>query len=225
MNQYKIKFDQYTDEHLISMRSMGNELGDEAHVAIEEILSGRGIEITARPVENLMPKEDFSTSAFSAVANNQRLMAFLRLLCGLLVFVVGTVAAKILVGTAMGLVVAAISIPIWLYLRSLNAEKVAAEKSKAEGFSELMLASASGDTNRASTLIKASASVNSQSTSGYTALMLAVKNNHLEIAKVLVSAGADTKLKTKLGTTVSELSHKFGNAEMAEFISKLSLTR
>ena len=213
MNQYKEQFDQYTSEHLLSMRAMGEELAEEAHLAIESIFIERRLVLPPRPIAPVI----------MADPANIKIKEYLRLAGSFLVFFMGVVAAKVLAQTWIAFAISACMLAYWIYGKTTSESKKntlnAAKKADAENFNELMLKSAEGDIARVKDLVNYGADLNAQSKSGYTALMLAIRNNHSEIVEILLLAGADASLLTTKGTSALDVAKKNGQTALTTQIS------
>ncbi|MEQ1590797.1 MAG: hypothetical protein ABL892_00260 [Thiobacillaceae bacterium] len=48
-DRFKAEYDSYTSEHLLQLRARGDGLVDDAHAAIEEVLTDRGESVPPRP--------------------------------------------------------------------------------------------------------------------------------------------------------------------------------
>lgn len=216
MSKYKEQFSQYTDEHLLSMRAMGEELAEDAHLAIEEIFAERGAALPPRPASPILQEDPTITKT----------RAFFRPTVFLIIFFLAVAATKVLAHTWIGIAIAIGVAVYWLYEKSLtptDGQKTrdARKKADSESFNELMLKSAEGDLTRVVDLINYGADLNQQSASGYSALMLALRNNNLEIVKVLLDAGARVSLQTVKGMTTLDVAKKFCSDETVQLISKL----
>jgi quinoprotein dehydrogenase-associated probable ABC transporter substrate-binding protein len=69
------------------------------------------------------------------------------------------------------------------------------------GYTPLMLASISGSSELATTLIQHGAKINAANPGGVTALMIAAAGNHLNIAELLIKSGADASARSEDGRT------------------------
>lgn len=215
MSKYKEQFSQYTDEHLLSMRAMGEELAEDAHIAIEEIFAERGNSLPPRPASPVLQEDPTSTKTKS----------FFRQAGFILIFLIGVAATKVLAQTWIGIAISIGVVVYWLYEKSSTPTddqkaRDAKKKADAEGFNELMLKSAEGDLKRVVDLINYGADLNQQSTSGYSALMLALRNNNVEIVKVLLNAGSNVSLQTDKGITTLDVARKFCPDETVQLVSK-----
>lgn len=88
-----------------------------------------------------------------------------------------------------------------------------------KGWTGLMYAASTGNTDVADILLGAKASVNIKTPKGWTALMGAVGNGHVEIVKMLIALGADTNTKTT-DTDITPLINSVlsGNVEITKIL-------
>jgi len=219
MNQFIEQFRDLSTEYLLERRALGEDgLAPEAHRAIEQLLSERGVPIPPMPSRPILSAQQSSDLPRAVTARN-------------VVLAVGAVVAlaiaKALAATWAGLVAtAAIGIYFlidWLRRRSLSDTERTAEdiQSTAErnGLTDLMKSAGEGDSRRVKELIAYGANVNARSNLGSTALMYAAKNGHIEIASVLLEAGADATLRTHKGSSASDFAAKAGYGELARHLA------
>ncbi len=76
------------------------------------------------------------------------------------------------------------------------------------GFTELMLASASKSVSDVCVVLATGVNVNERDEQGKTALMYAVMNNRLDVIKLLLDVGADKTIRTNSGNTAAWFAEK-----------------
>jgi Ankyrin repeats (3 copies) len=217
MSHYKKTFANYTSEHLLEKRALGNDLADEAHRAIEEIFAERGEYLPPIPTQaiDVQRQKRVSRSWFEVGG-----WIFL------LLFINGI--AKQVAHTWVGIVftvgVVIYALVKWFHTKSLSKEEQAElkeqERIKDDGLYELMVVAAKGDLQRVKELLDYGADVNVVSVNGATALMYAARNNHIEIAKTLIDAGANVNVANDKKSTALSIASKQQNNEMVELLKQ-----
>jgi Ankyrin repeats (3 copies) len=217
LNKFKEIFANYTSEHLLEKRALGNNLAEEAHKAIEEIFAERGEHLPLKPTKviHVQRQKRVNRSSFE--------------MGGLLVltlFINGIAdqMAHTLVGIIVTVVVIAFALIKWLYERTLTKEDLEQvreqQKIEDDGLSELMVAAAKGDLQRVIELLEFGADIDDVSVSGATALMYAARNNHFKIAQVLINGGADVNLVSHKNSTALSLASKQNHTQMIELLKQ-----
>ena len=221
MSFYHAQFKDFTSEHLLEKRALGDELDDEAHRAIEHILLERGEVLAPRPT---------AMGAQPRLPDPSRPVNWVALLTG-----GGAVLAALLLGLLAGAVWGVLVLAAygayrayqWFSGRMLpdngaidaasGQELVVAVPDPADenGLTEIMHCAASGDVKRVQQLIDAGADVNARSHQGTTALMYAARNNHMVIVASLIEAGAFANARSNKGNTAGQLARQFGHLEVA----------
>jgi Ankyrin repeats (3 copies) len=199
LNNFKETFANYTSEHLLEKRALGDDLADEAHKAIEEIFAERGEYLPPRPTQAIdVQRQRGANRTWFEMGG----WIFL------LLFVNGV--AKSLAHTWVGVIftagVVVYVIVKWFHTKSLSKEEQAElkeqERIKDDGLYELMVVAAKGDAQRA------------------TALMYAARNNHVEIAQALIRSGAKVNVANDKKSTALSIATKQNHTEMVELLKQ-----
>lgn len=217
MNQYTRIFKDYSNEYLLERRALGDEINDEAHVAIEEILAERGVPIPPRPSAPILKR---------SVQRRTPLLKQWSFWALLVVAVLATTAGKVLAHTWIGYAYTACFLAYLLvrHLRrsAMSEDELHAEDSKKrvneEGVTDLMLMAADGNLQRLRELIGYGAEVNEMSQTGSTALMYAARNGHVPVVEYLLSVGADKSIVTDKGSTARAIAERNGHVEVAKLL-------
>jgi ankyrin repeat protein len=86
------------------------------------------------------------------------------------------------------------------------------------GWTPLMAAALSGNTDIVKLLVRRKADVNAQEKFSWTPLMIASRSGHSDIVRVLLEAGAGVNAKTSTGYTALMAAAKQGHAEIVELL-------
>lgn len=206
MRNIKETLSQYTNEALIERRALGDQLSEEAHQAIEDIFNERGQILPPRPMAPIMHVKDrkvdrgfFEKTGWLIVAG------------GVLV------VSKALAHTWLGIPLSLLILLVWgiskIRKRTFSKEEAKEDKDIEapcqEGLTDLMVASAEGDIQRAEDLINYGADVNAKSLSGSTPLMYAARNNNSKIIELLLKHGADRGLANLNNSTALSIAQNF----------------
>lgn len=221
MNNFKETFSQYTSDHLLEKRALGNELAIEAHLAIEEIFAERGEFLPPRPIKPVNLK-------LTIQPKNTKFSKTIQIIGVLLAMVFATTVAK-LTPKPWGFLIAGAWICYfliyWIRKNSLTDEQATKEeddkRAEEEGILELMLVSANGDLARVIELLNFGADVNARSNNNSTALMFASRNNYLDIVKLLVKNGADINAKNDKGSTAISIANAYGHQSVVDYLNTL----
>ena len=186
---------------------MGEELADEAHVAIEEIFAERGESLPARPIAPISPPAE------------KRSRYTLPGVVGIMLALIAAGIARAVLHTSIGFIAFGIGLVVWEIIgRSRpkpsepSAEQIRTQAEE-EGLTEIMTCAAEGNTSRIKELLVYGHKVNAKSPAGTTALMYAARNNHVECIRLLLASGADSSAISKKGFTALSLAEKFGSPE------------
>ena len=221
MNNFKETFSQYTSDHLLEKRALGDGLAIEAHLAIEEIFAERCEFLPPRPIKPVNLK-------LNSQPKNSKFSKTIQIIGALLVMVFATTIAK-LTPIPWGFVITGAVICYfliyWIRKNNLTKEQATKEeedkKAEEEGILELMLVSANGDLVRVIELLNFGADVNVRSNNNSTALMFAARNNYLDIVKLLVKNGADINAKNDKGSTAISIANAYGHQSVVEYLNAL----
>lgn len=226
MNSLIENLNNYSSEYLLGRRALGDQLSDEAHQAIEKILIERNVTLPPIPKESI----DVNNNGFTGGEKKKASMITIILIADLILLIISGVMGKILAKTSIGFYFFVISIVLWIcyflyeYFRksNLNPEQKEEEekikKIESEKITDLMLASAEGNFDRAMDLISYGANINNVSKNGSTALMYASKNGHVDIVKLLLKNDADKEIINNKGSTALSLSKSFNRHEVTEYL-------
>jgi Ankyrin repeats (3 copies) len=217
LNNFKETFSNYTSEHLLEKRALGDDLAVEAHKAIEEIFVERGEHLPPKPTQAIDVQRQRGT---------KRTWFEMGGWIFLLMFVNGV--AKSLAHTWVGVILTACVVVYvivkWFHTKSLSKEEQAElkeqERIKDDGLYELMVVAAKGDAKRVRELLDYGADVNVVSVNGATALMYAARNNHVEIAQALIRAGAKVNVTNDKKSTALSIATKQNHTEMVELLKQ-----
>ncbi len=220
MTTYKDMFADFTSEHLLEKRALGNDLSDEAHKAIEAIFAERGEDLPPRPLRPVSISEPRASTGKSAGYFRSAGL----ILLGLMVMGISKQLAHTWVGVVIALCLGGYALFEWQRKSSLTPDERSAEeneqKVEADGLNELMISAADGDLVRVKELVSFGADVNARSISGTTALMYAVRNNHIPVVQFLLSASADVNATSTKASTAISIARKFGHDELASLLEK-----
>lgn len=217
MNKFKESFANYTSEHLLEKRALGDDLADEAHKAIEEIFAERGEYLPPKPTQaiDVQRLKGVNRSWFEIGG-----LAFLVLFTN----AVAKQIALTWVGVIFTFGVVIYVIVKWFHKKSLSEEELVElkeqERIKDDGLYELMVVSAKGDFVRVEELINYGADVNVVSVNGSTALMYAARNNQIDIAKKLILAGANVNAANDKKSTPLTIAEKQQHHAMIELLKQ-----
>lgn len=221
MNNFKEIFSQYTSEHLLEKRALGNELANEAHLAIEEIFAERGEFLPSRPIKPVNLK-------LNRQRKNTKFSQTIYIVGFLLIFVFANTVAKLMPKPWLFIITGAVIcyfIFNWIRKGQLTDEQTIKDeddkKAEEEGILELMVVSANGDLARINELLSFGADVNSKSNNNSTALMFAARNNYLEVVKLLVKHGADINAKNDKGSTAISIANFYEHKNVVEYLNTL----
>jgi hypothetical protein len=212
VNRYKSEFQKYESQVLLQKRALGDELNDEAHIAIEEIFAERGEPLPPRPLSPVI------------VESRNKGDATLKVVGGFLFFFLAATAAKVVTNSWLLFPVVVLYAAYFIFklLRksTLSPEQREEEdieqKAKDEALTELMITAAKGNTERVKELLAYGADVNAKSSSGTTALMYAARNNQTDVVQHLLSAGANINDRSKKGASALSLAEKFGHLDLCQ---------
>lgn len=220
MTTYKEMFADFTSEHLLEKRALGDELSDEAHKAIEEIFAERGEELPPRPHRPV----SISVSRASTGKSETYFRSAGLILLGLIVMGISKQLAHTWVGVLIALCLGVYALFERQRRSSLTPDERSAEKNEqlaeADGLNELMISAAGGDLVRVKELVSFGADVNARTISGTTALMYSVRNNHIPVVQFLLSASADVNATSIKASTANSIARKFGHVELAALLEK-----
>jgi ankyrin repeat protein len=222
MSEIKERLSKYSSEHLLQMRSKGDDgLSEEANIAIEEIFAERKEQLPEKST-----KQVNSLGESTAPSKSSQLIWFL------LICVAGIIFGKIVAGTLVGNFVFFLSFfgvigwviysIIRLFVVPILTSKYNSKKASEENLSEIMLCSAQGNLARIGELITCGHDVNAKSNLGATALFYAARNNQIPTIEYLLTVGADPLLKSNKGTTAIEIARKFGHNEAVNLLERSS---
>lgn len=218
-DRFKAEYDSYTSEHLLQLRARGDGLVDEAHAAIEEVLTSRDESVPPRPKLAV----DTQGQTQSKGQWIQSLIAGIFFMC-VAAFLMQVLKGSGLVGGLLSLIIAAFFLVRWIKNRNLapelRAKKQAFARIGEEGFTELMFYAAEGDIDRVRDLINYSGKVNAQDKKGGNALIYASKNGHIEVVKFLLMSGAKVDLRTKNGLSALDIAKKSEHPEIAGLLAE-----
>lgn len=217
-DRFKAEYDSYTSEHLLQLRARGDGLVDDAHAAIEEVLTSRGESVPLRP------KLAVDTRAQTQPNGQwiQRLIVGIFFM-GIAAFLVQVLKGSGLVGGLLSLIIAVFFLVRWIKNRNLapelRAKKQAFARIGEDGFTELMFYAAEGDIDRVRDLVNYSGKVNAQDDKGGTALIYASKNGHFEMVKFLLMSDAKVELRTKNGLSALDIAKRSEHFEIAGLLA------
>ncbi len=222
MNTHKDTFSQYSSDHLLQKRALGDELSDEAHKAIEEIFAERGELLPARPTKPvIIEKSQHANAKSQSTFKTIILLAFAMVAMG-----AANAIAKTWIGVVVTIGVIGYLVFEWLRKSTLTDEQKALEEdedaAEKHGLNDLMIAAANGDVIRVNELIDYGIDVNKRNQSGATALMYAARNGHSSVVNALISAGADRLAKTHEGSTAASIARKSGYSAVAARIEDVN---
>ncbi|GAB3488331.1 hypothetical protein GCM10027399_03100 [Curvibacter fontanus] len=217
MNRYKQTFSDYSTEYLLERRALGDEIDDEAHAAIEDVLAARGVAIPPRPTAPILA---------SSIQRRPPLFKQWSFWGGLLLALVALAAGKALAHTWIGLVYTAGFLGYYAvrHLRrgAMTEEELREEDNKRrikeDGVTDLMLMAAEGNLKRVQELVDYGALVNECSHTGATALIYAARNGHRDVAEYLLSVGADKSITTNKGSTARSIAERNGHSGIAAIL-------
>lgn len=217
MNVYKQPFSNYTSEHLIEKRALGNELADEAHKAIEEIFAERGEYLPPKPTQTIdVSSQKKKQQSWFEISGWIFVLLFVN---GISEFI-----AQTWIGYVISVCFFAYLLAKWLHEKSLSTdEKQELDEQKKiadDGLYELMVSAAKGDLVRVGELIDYGADVNVVSVNGSTALMYASRNNQIKIAEKLILAGANVNAKNDKKSTPLTIAEKQQHYAMIELLKQ-----
>lgn len=218
MNRHLDSFANLTTEYLLERRALGDELAEEAHEAIETILTQRGERIPPRPVRPILVPSGVASGGRTSGTKTAILFVIALVAIG---------AAKALAATWIGLLIAgciAVYATVdWFRRSRLSPEARQAEDlertAERDGLTELMRCAADCDLARMKELINYGADVNATSAVGTAALMYAARNNHLDAVAYLLSVGARRDICSDKGQTAAAIAERFGHAEVAKLLA------
>ena len=229
MNSLVKNFENYSSEYLLGRRALGEQLSEEAHQAIEEILNERGVAFPPKPKSSI----DVSKENFVGRTKKSPLEMSMRFAVGVIILLITKGFAKTVAHTIFGVftLVLWIAYCVFEFFRKANQsneekeEENKVKKIEEDGVSDLMLASAEGNLERVKDLVAYGANVNATSYNGSTSLMYAARNNNLDIVKFLIENGADKDIKNEKKSTALSLSETFKSDEVNEYLKSLSFKR
>lgn len=214
----RAEYDEYTSEHLLSLRARGDELAHEAHEIIEEIFRARNETIPPRPSRRIVDAGDPAGSQSPILK------------WGLVI--VALVAAQVLIeitksSPLIGIPVALAGLAFiwWDWQRKRapttkeRARALAQKRIGSGGFTELMFCAAEGDLSRASELLSYGAKPSVQDDNGASALHYAARAGRPQIVELLLLSGVDRSLKTKTGKTARDYAVAQGHAQIVDMLS------
>lgn len=210
MNPYKQQFAEISSEYLLQRRALGDQLSEDAHVAIEEIFAERGEQLPPRPSAPIyIPDQPLPDTK-----SRRSIRWVFIFVLGLLAIGVAKWAAHTWVGFLLwiGIILYELSQPRSSPGRALSPEENLALARRDE-LTELMMCAADGNISRIKELIAYGHDVNARSHSGSTALMYAARNNRVECIHYLLASGADPAAVSDKGSTALSFATKFGHTE------------
>lgn len=220
MNQFVEQFRNLSTEALLEKRALGPDgLASEAHAAVEQLLSERGVPIPPMPAQLIAVDSSIAEPRRSAIGRNAVLVT-----ASLIAVAVAKQFAVTWAGLLFTAAVGMYVIIEWSRRQSLSASERLAEdevrKAEYDGLTELMQCAASGNLARAKELLAYGANINTKSSIGSTALMYAAKNGHLDVAEFLLQSGADPSIRTLKGNSAVDLARNAGHEHVVELIMR-----
>jgi len=220
VNPYLDKFRDYSSEHLLERRALGEDgLSAEAHEAIELLLVERGVSFPPIPKRSIQIDRSKNGTKKTSIANQLAMVGVL-----LLGLAVSKMLAQSWIGLAIGAGVAIFALADWFRRQRLTDQERSFEddekRAESDGMTDLMRAAADGDLQRLSELLAYGATVNATSHIGSTALMYAARNGHSEVVNTLLKAGADLSIRTDKGNSARDLAEKAGHQEITSMLDR-----
>lgn len=217
MNNFKETFANYTSEHLLEKRALGDDLADEAHKAIEEIFAERGEYLPPKPIQAIdVERQKQTNRSWFEMGGWIFLLLFIN--------GIAKEMAHTWIGVLFTVVFIAVAVIKWLHKQTLTKEELEVVKERQkiadDGLYEIMVAAAKGDLQRVKELLDFGADANVVSVNGATALMYAARNNHLEIAQKLINAGAKVNVVNDKKSTALSIATKQNHTEMVELLTQ-----
>lgn len=224
MNQYLQQFREFSTEYLLERRALGEELVEDAHHAIELVLTERGEHIPPKPTRPIMV-----TSGTTRGSGPNSIKTVALLVAAVIAIGLAKAVAATWVGVALSIAILGYAVVDWLRLQNLSEPERETEelrrKAHKDGLTELMLSAASGDITRVRELIDYKADLNAKSLVGSTALMYAANNNQLAIVQFLLEAGADPSLRSDKGSTAADIALRAGHSELSRLLATYPASR
>jgi len=224
----KDHYEKLSSGELLKQRALGTDnLNNEAHKVIEEILNKRGVLAPPLQANSTQTKQKtFLEPSFVIAAAMSFFVAI-----GIFQKAIrnnrdaGSAAAVALV---TGLFLFAFS--YFIIKRSLkksiesavkdidkDRDNINAKVGK-EGFTELMAASLNIELTIIERLVAGGENINAIDNNGYTALMYASSNGRTEVVRTLLVAGANKSIKTQKGNTALDFAKKYKHYEIIELL-------
>lgn len=210
MRNIKETFSQYTNEALLERRALGDQLSEEAHQAIEDIFNERGEILPPRPMSSILHGKDRWADR-----------GFVEKFGWIIAVGAVIIISKALAHTWLGIPLSILIICVWGVSRirksTLSKEDgkrdQEAQVANEEGLTDLMVAAAEGNVQRAEDLINYGADVNAKSLNGSTPLMYAARNNNASIIELLLNHGADSGVTNLNKSTALSIAQNFKQYE------------
>jgi hypothetical protein len=227
----KTQYDEYTSEYLLELRALGPNLTDDAHAAIEEVLTSRGVKVPRRPKQPILPnqwKRERRRDLLSSLIRLNRatlrpLLLLLVLLGGMLLLIAVFVQEYPVIGSALLLLVSGLGIAWWVKTLKGPFEDGDRERRFKQvgkrGYTELMFYAAEGDVERVRELVNYGVQIDAQDTSGATALIYATSREQTAVVRLLLSRGSNRSLATVQGQTALDIADQLSNRKLVALLS------